>query len=222
MKRIYKPACPAANNAVRHAGIMNRYGSVYLFVAFFSGNRRMICRRKDPASRRVVGGTLIHNGNRSPSLSIGFLAVPLVKPPFESLSVTKVCSAPLFPASFLAAAIAAVLMPPVTAAANPKYRSALMPSANPLTQNIFSSVSHLHLKARLDNGRRSCQLSDGCINKPPMHEVLPLGPDRWHDRGLFHSTFRKRLHDDDEGFHAFGVDDVVLVNSGGCLKNYVF
>ena len=177
MKGIHKSACPAANDAVRHTGIMNRYGFACLFAAFFSDNRR-ICRRKDAASRRRLRGTLIHNGKCSESLAIGFLTVPLIKSPFESFPVTKVCSAPLFPTSFLATLIAAVLMTPITTAANPKYRSAVVPSANPLTQNIFGGVSHLHLKARLDNGHRSCQLSDGCINKPPTHEVLPLGPGR--------------------------------------------
>lgn len=188
----------------------------------FSGNRRLRCRRKDPARRRDVGGTLIHNGNRGQSLAIGFLAVPLVELPFESFSVTKIGRAPLCPACFLAASIGAVLMAPIAMAANPKYRSTLLPSANPLTQNLFGGVSHPHLKARLDNGRRSCQLSDGCINKPPTHEVRPSDPGRWHDRGLFCSTFQKRLHEDDEKLHACGVDDVEDVNSGGCSEKYGF
>jgi len=40
-------------------------------------------------------------------------------------------------------------------------------------------------------------------------------PGRWHDRGLFCSTFRKTLHDDDDGLHAFGVDDVEVFIPAG-------
>jgi hypothetical protein len=87
------------------------------------------------------------------------------------------------------------LMAPIASTANAKQRSALAPSANSLTQNIFGSLSHLHLKGRLDSSRQSCQLSNGCINIPHTHEVLPLGLGRWNDRGLFFSTFPKKLHD---------------------------
>jgi hypothetical protein len=176
MKRIHKPACPAANDAVRHTGIMNRYGFVCLFAAFFSNNRRTICRPKDTAGRRGIRGTLIHNENRSQSLAIGFLSVLLVKSSFESLSVTKVCRAPLFPARLAAAMVTAILLTPIAAATDPKYRPALEPTANPLTQNIFSGVSHSHQKARLDNGCRSCQLNERLNRHPLTREDLPNGP----------------------------------------------
>jgi hypothetical protein len=49
----------------------------------------------------------------------------------------------------------------IAAAADPEDGVAFLPTAKPLPENIFSSVSHSHLKARLDNGCRSCQLNDG-------------------------------------------------------------
>jgi hypothetical protein len=54
-----------------------------------------------------------------------------------------------------------------------------------------------------------------------MHEVLPLGLGRWNDRGLFFSTFRMRLHEEDDRFHAFGVDDVEVFIPAGVQKNTV-
>ena len=54
------------------------------------------------------------------------------------------------------------------------------------------------------------------------HEVLPLDPGRGFDRGLFFSTFRKRLYESDEGFHACDDDDVEGVISGECSEKYVF
>jgi len=48
-----------------------------------------------------------------------------------------------------------------------------------------------------------------------------MDPGRGYGRGLFCSTFHKRLHEDDGELHACGVDDVEEVNSGGCLDKYV-
>jgi hypothetical protein len=56
----------------------------------------------------------------------------------------------------------------IAMAANPENCSALVPSANPLTQNIFfSGVSHPHPKARLDNGR---QPNDGDLENLSTRE----------------------------------------------------
>lgn len=179
-------------------------------------------RRDDVASGRCLGGTLIHNGNCGQPLSIGFLAVPLVKPSFRRLAVTKVCSATLFPARFAAAMIAAITLTPIAAAADPKYRPTPEPPAKPLTQNIFSGVSHPHPKARLDNSRRSCQLSDGNTDNLLLERCCQWTPVAEHDRGLLCSTFRKRLHEDDDELHAYGVDDVEGFYSGGCSEKYGF
>ncbi len=101
--------------------------------------------------------------------------------------MAKVGSATLLPARFLAASITAVLMPAITTAADPKYRATLPPSANSLTQNIFSAVSHPHPKARLDNGRQSCQLNDGYLDNlsherncqwTPVGDTIGVSPAR--------------------------------------------
>jgi len=120
MKGIHKPACSAANDAAPQAWIMNRYGFVWLFADFFGGNRRLRCRRRDAASRWGGSGTLIHNGNYSPPQAISLLSVSLIKFCFESFSVTEIRCTPLFPARYLTALIAAVLMAPIASAANAK------------------------------------------------------------------------------------------------------
>ena len=180
MKGIHKPACSTANDAAPQAWIMNRYGFVCLFAAFFNGNRRLRCRRRDDVGRCGGRGTLIHNGNCNPSLAISPLSVSLIKFCFESFSVTEVRCTPLFSARFLTALITAVLMAPIASTADAKQRPALAPSANSLAQNIFSGVSHSHPKVRLDNGRQSCQLSCGCIKSFFSKEVLPSGLGRWN------------------------------------------
>jgi len=72
--------------------------------------------------------------------------------------MTAVRGSPLFPANFGAAAIAAVALPAVTAAANPKQSAATRCDAQSLTENIFSCLYHPRLKARLDISRQSWQL----------------------------------------------------------------
>ena len=187
MKRVHKPAWPTADDAIRHSGIMNHSGCMCLFAAIFGGNRREKHRRDDIASGRFMGGTLIHNGNCRQPLSIGFLAVPLIKPSFRSLPVTKVCSSTLLPARFVAAMVAAILLAAIAATADPKYRTAPLPPAKPLTENIFSRVSHSHPKARLDNGCRSWQLSFGCVDnlsherccqRTPVDDTIGVSPAR--------------------------------------------
>jgi hypothetical protein len=164
MKRIHKPAYPAANAAVRHSGIMNHFGFVCLFAAIFGNNRREKNRRGDFVSRRLLGGTLIHNGKCSQPLPIGLLAVPLIKLPFRSSPMTEVRSSALLSPCFVAAGVAAILMAAITGTANPEYRTALWPPAKPLTEGIYSRVSHSHPKARLDKGCRKWQLNAGCVD----------------------------------------------------------
>jgi hypothetical protein len=86
--------------------------------------------------------------------------------------VAEVCRSSLGTTSFVAAAIAAITLSPIAAAAYPENGAAFTPAAKPLTQNIIYGVSHSHPKARLDNGRRSCQLNDGGWT-PLTREVLP-------------------------------------------------
>jgi hypothetical protein len=51
----------------------------------------------------------------------------------------------------------------IAVAADPEDGVTFLPMAKPLTENIFGIGSHSHLKARLDNRHRSCQLMDGYL-----------------------------------------------------------
>jgi hypothetical protein len=187
---------------------MNHSARVSWFAAVFSGERQIKCRHGDLASRTFLEGTLIHNGGCSQPAPISPLTIPLVQPPFWSLAMTTVRRSTLLPARFVAATVAAILMAPVTAAADPEYRAALRPPAKPLTEKIFSCVSHSRPKARLDNSSRSWQLNGGCVDNLSQREVLPMDPGRAHGRGLLYSTFRETIHEEDDGSRASGADDV--------------
>jgi hypothetical protein len=164
MKRIHKPACPAADDAVRHSVIMHHSGFLCLFAAISGDGRWVKRRREDFVRGRLDGGTLIHNGNcRHPS-SIGLLTVPLVESPFKSAPMTEICSSTLLPPRFAPAMVTAILLAPVTPAADPEYGAAPLCPAKPLPESVFSRVPHSHPKARLDNGCRSWQLNGGSVD----------------------------------------------------------
>ena len=77
--------------------------------------------------------------------------------------MAEVCKSTLLAACFGPATLAAVLLAVITASTNPEDGITFLPAAKPLTKNIFSVGSHSHLKARLDNQHRSCQLMDGYL-----------------------------------------------------------
>lgn len=176
MKRIHKPAWPAADNAVGNAGFVDHSGCVCWMAAYCGDCRHEKYRRKDIARRGRVVGTLIHNGNSRPACSIGPLTIPLIESSFRSFPMAKVSGSTLFAACFAAAMVATVLLPAVTAAANPKYRPAFSPAAKPLTENILDRVSHAHPKARLDNGCRLWQLNAGCVDSLSHERCCQNGP----------------------------------------------
>jgi hypothetical protein len=98
--------------------------------------------------------------------------------------MAEVCSSTLLAACFGAAMLAAILLAMIAAAADPEDGVAFLPAAKPLTQNIFSVVSHAHPKARLDNRRRSCQLMDDCLANLSTERFCHWTPVADHDRGL--------------------------------------
>ena len=49
-----------------------------------------------------------------------------------------------------------------------------------------------------------------------------MDPGRGYDRGLLYSTFRTRLHEDDDERRACGADDVEGIYSGRCSEEYSF
>ena len=201
---------------------MNPSGCGCWFAAFSGGNRRKRHRRDDIASTRFIGGTLIHNINCGQPLSIGFLAIPLVKSSFQSLPVTKVCRSTSLPARFAAAMAAAILLAAIAMAADPEYRSTPAPPTKPLTQNLFSNLSHSHPMARLDKGCRSCQLNDGCLDNlslerccqwTPVEDTIGVSPAQPSER-----VYTKRMTD----FTPAAWMMLRIVYSGGCSEKYGF
>ena len=155
---------------------MNHSGFECWFAAIFGGDWRENHRHEDFASGKPDRGTLIHNGNCCPPSPIGPLTVPLVKPPFRSAPMTEVCGSTLLSPSFAPAMLGAISLAAVTPAANPEYGAAPLGPAKPLTENIFSRVSHSHPKARLDNGCRSWQLNAGCVDNLSIERCCQWTP----------------------------------------------
>ena len=142
-------------------------------------------RRDDAASIQRLPGTLIHNGKCCTTPAIGSLPVSLVQPAFRSFSAAEVRSSTLLAAGFSAAPLAAILLAMITAAADPEDSVTFFPAAKPLTENIFGTVSHSHLKARLDNRQRSCQRMDGYLEGLSTERFCHWTPVGANDRGLF-------------------------------------
>jgi hypothetical protein len=155
-----------------------------LFASIPGENQQRKYWRDDVASVQILEGTLIHNGKRCAPSAIRSLSVALIQSSFQSFSVAEVCGPTLLAAGFGAAMLTAILLAMIAVTADPEYGVTFLPAAKPLTENIFSSVSHSHLRVRLDNGCRSCQLNDGCLENLSTERKLPMDPGRGHDRGL--------------------------------------
>jgi hypothetical protein len=126
--------------------------------------------------------------------------------------MTMVGSSTLLPTRFGAAIVAAILLAMVAAATDPENGIAFMPTAKPLAENIFSNPSHSHLKARLDNGCRSCQLNGEYLGYLSTERYTCQWTPVADTIGVSScSTFRERLHEDDKEVHAVGVDDVEVL-----------
>jgi hypothetical protein len=162
-KRVHEPARPTADDAVRPADLRHPSPLACVLAALVSAHRQVRCRRGDIASERFLGGSLIHNGNCRPPASIGQLTIPLIQSSFGTFAMTTVRSSTLLAPRLTAATVAAILLAPITATADPEDRAALSPPANPLTEKIFSRWSHSRPKARLDKRHRMWQLNGGCL-----------------------------------------------------------
>ncbi len=76
----------------------------------------------------------------------------------RSLLVAAVGQASLLPACLLPAQRAAVVLPPVTVAADPEDLGTAAGATNSLTEDNFGADRHPRPKAGLDNGDRSWQV----------------------------------------------------------------
>ena len=81
----------------------------------------------------------------------------MIESSFDTFLMTLVCRTALEAAPPGTAGIAAVLVPPVAAAANQERSAAILTAAKPLTQDNFDRMFHSRLKARLDNSHLSWQ-----------------------------------------------------------------
>ena len=86
------------------------------------------------------------------------LAIAMVLAPFRTLLVAVVGQAVLLPARLLPTEAAAVMLSPVTMAADPEDLATAAGTANSLTEDNFDAGRHPRPKVGLDNGDRSWQL----------------------------------------------------------------
>jgi hypothetical protein len=87
----------------------------------------------------------------------------MIKSSFDTFLMTLVCGATLQAAPLGTAGFAAILVPPVAAAANKERNAAVLTAAKSLTQNYFARMFHSRPKARLDIGCGSWQPKTTCM-----------------------------------------------------------
>ena len=85
------------------------------------------------------------------------LAIAMVLAPFRTLLMAVVGQAVLLPARLLPTEVAAVVLSPVTMAADPEDLATAAGTANSLTEDNFDVGRHPRPKVGLDNGDRSWQ-----------------------------------------------------------------
>ena len=71
------------------------------------------------------------------AVPVGPLPVAVIEPSLPALLVPPVGGPPLAPPRFPPAALAAVLVPPVTMTTDPEHHATVRPPAKPLTQWLF-------------------------------------------------------------------------------------
>ena len=82
---------------------------------------------------------MIRHAPEAAAFPVGPLPVAVIEPSFPTLLVPPVGVPPLLPPRFLPAALAAVLVPPVTMTTDPEHQATAGPPAEPLTQGIFAA-----------------------------------------------------------------------------------
>jgi hypothetical protein len=85
---------------------------------------------------------MIRHAGLRPAASIITLTIPMIEFSFGTLLMTAVGRSPLLSAGFIAAVIAAVLLPAIAMPADPEKCPAMPCAAKPLTQNKFDYFFH--------------------------------------------------------------------------------
>lgn len=162
-----------------------------------SSARFLTTPRRHPATPGERKGTLIRHAALCSALPICTLAIAMVVSSFRTLLVSTISEASLLPTGLLSTHRAAVVLPPVTVAADPEDPATATGTTNSLTENNLASDRHPRPKARLDNGHRSWQVKtiteDGYLMKVAIG--IPAG----YTTGV--PTFppaATKLHQDDD------------------------
>ena len=82
---------------------------------------------------------MIRHAPEAAAFPVGPLPVAVIEPSLPALLVPPVGGPPLLPPRFLPAALAAVLVPPVTMTTDPEHHATASPPAEPLTQGLFAA-----------------------------------------------------------------------------------
>jgi hypothetical protein len=151
-KNVVEPWFSAVRSCRRNARLFET-GAFVLGVTSQPGNR---IPRRNPATRGARKGTLIRHANLCSAPSIVTLAIAMVVSSCWSQLVPTVGVASLLSTGLLTAHLAAVVVAPVTVAADEEHPVTAAGTTNSLTENNFDSDRrHLRPQARLDNGHRS-------------------------------------------------------------------
>ena len=81
---------------------------------------------------------MIRHAPEAVALPVGPLPVAVIEPSLPALLVSPVGGPPLLPSRFLSAALAAVLVAPVTMTADPEHHATVGTPAKPLTQWLLA------------------------------------------------------------------------------------
>jgi hypothetical protein len=151
-KKVVEPWFSAVRSGRRNARLFET-GSLVLSVTSQHGNRSP---GRNPATCGGRKGTLIRHANLCSAPSIVTLAIAMVVSSCGSQLVPTVGLSSLLSAGSLPAHLAAVVVSPVTVAADEEDPVTVAGTTNSLTENNFDrDRRHLRPQARLDNGHRS-------------------------------------------------------------------
>ena len=81
---------------------------------------------------------MIRHAPQAAAVPVGPLPVAVIEPSLPALLVPPVGGPPLAPPRFPPAALAAVLVPPVTMTTDPEHHATAGPPAEPLPQGLFA------------------------------------------------------------------------------------
>jgi hypothetical protein len=156
-KGIHKLAYPTAYDAAQWPCTESTSDLVGDFIVI--GSHRLRYRTdSDTVSTIELMGRLIRHARLRSTLTVGALAVSMIKASFRGLLVTAVGRTSLFAAGFAATAVGTVTLSTITGTADIENATASLRATKRMTENNFRCVGHPRPKAGLDNSHQSWQL----------------------------------------------------------------